>query len=132
MVRDTPDSGSRWPGGLGADGLAVAVRDPPGCRRYQLPAGLALSTPKFPELKAEDLHFPRVEEIGWRDYYASADPVPGGPLLDKYPNWLSCTLIHNRGSVLLDHSSYRRNAEEFISVIAREIADRRDGTLEPM
>ncbi len=59
----------------------------------------------------------------WFDYYASADPVPNGPLfLNKScaPPMLHSVPVRNLESMLFDHTSYAQNTDEFISAAARE------------
>lgn len=59
--------------------------------------------------------------VRWRDYYASSDPVPEGPLL-KTADYTESRRIHNIRSTLRDHSSYWRNSEQFVSRVAFEVA----------
>jgi hypothetical protein len=57
--------------------------------------------------------------IKWHDYYASADPVPNGPLLDEDEDGLLGSVeVWNRASVLADHTTYWKNVDQFISGIA--------------
>jgi hypothetical protein len=76
----------------------------------------------------------------WRDYVASADPVPAGSLIDesfasapsrRRPDVTAADSdrahyqpigIHNRRSTILDHVTYPANLEEFIAGIARDLA----------
>jgi hypothetical protein len=57
--------------------------------------------------------------IAWEDYYASADPVPNGPLLDEDEDGLMRSVeIRNRGSVVGDHTTYWKNLDQFVSSVA--------------
>ena len=71
------------------------------------------------------------EELGkTRNYYASHDPVPDGPVLvPKYQKqFLQTGNIYtesetiNHRSVIKDHTSYFQNAEEFVAPVGSEIA----------
>lgn len=55
----------------------------------------------------------------WTDYFASADPVPNGPLFDE-PDLVSVE-VHNRGSVLWDHNAYWSNRDGFVGLVASQI-----------
>jgi len=53
--------------------------------------------------------------IRWRDYAASADPVPNGALIDEHQEFPEHMTVHNRGSLLRDHTTYWANQDEFIA-----------------
>jgi hypothetical protein len=69
----------------------------------------------------------------WIDIYASKDPIPAGPIIrpdsvrgsgDRRS--VSATIpesheIHNRGSILTDHTSYGSNLDEFIPLVVTSI-----------
>jgi tetratricopeptide (TPR) repeat protein len=58
----------------------------------------------------------------WVDIYASADPVPNGPLLDDFePRDVFTTEITNLGSALRDHTAYWKNTDEFLPRLAIEL-----------
>jgi hypothetical protein len=59
-------------------------------------------------------------ELEWLDLWASADPVPGGPLeLDRRP--ISTYKIRNLASSILDHVVYWKNGTEFLAVLATRL-----------
>lgn len=61
---------------------------------------------------------PRLE---WLDLWASADPVPGGPLeLDRAPA-IRTFKIRNLASGILDHVVYWKNGTEFLAVVATRL-----------
>lgn len=76
----------------------------------------------------------------WVDYYATADPVPNGPLVTwitrKRPA-VDATAVHpqprlvyNLRSVQGDHSFYFDNTDEFVSQLALDLAGK--GALDPL
>ncbi|HET9358380.1 MAG TPA: hypothetical protein VFO58_01460 [Vicinamibacterales bacterium] len=66
--------------------------------------------------------------LDWIDYWATADPVPNGPLApaDKVRG-LRQFKITNRINWLTDHSTYWENWDEFVMPVAREL-DQRAGS----
>ena len=61
----------------------------------------------------------------WVDIYASADPVPNGPLLDDFePKDVITTEITNVGSALKDHTAYWKNTDEFLPRVAIELIEK--------
>jgi hypothetical protein len=55
--------------------------------------------------------------LEWLDLWASADPVPGGPLdVDRRPN-VRTYKIRNLASGILDHVVYWKNGTEFLAVV---------------
>lgn len=57
----------------------------------------------------------------WLDIYASADPVPNGPLVNDKSENLRTVQVHNFGSWLFDHTAYWRNYDGFVSLVAIEL-----------
>lgn len=58
--------------------------------------------------------------LEWLDLWASADPVPGGPLdLDRRP--ISTYKIRNLASSILDHVVYWKNGTEFLAVVVTRL-----------
>ena len=59
-------------------------------------------------------------------YYASRDPVPCGPVSQNAALLASINFeeieVHNRASVILDHTSYLENVEEFVAPVALAVA----------
>jgi hypothetical protein len=62
-------------------------------------------------------------DLVWKDYYASRDPVPNGPLLDECPGYLDSVEVHNLGSMMADHTAYWSNRDGFVARIARDLGD---------
>ena len=66
------------------------------------------------------------ENFTWMDYYASADPVPNGPLYDRdqTPDYLKANSIevHNRSAILSDHTTYWDNRDEFVGAVALAVS----------
>ena len=60
----------------------------------------------------------------WHDYWASADPLPNGPLTPTTEGRISTWRIRNYGSAVLDHTTYWRNLTEFVTAIARDLGRR--------
>jgi hypothetical protein len=59
----------------------------------------------------------------WRDYYASHDPVPNGPLFDEDQPFLKSENVHNFASMWRDHTSYWLNRDEFVPAVIRDLAE---------
>ena len=59
-------------------------------------------------------------DFEWVDCYASADPVPNGRVSPSAIN--ESREVHNRGSVISDHTSYWENRDEFISLLVGELS----------
>jgi hypothetical protein len=66
-------------------------------------------------------------QLVWEDYYAHGDPVPNGPLFDddedqerleETARFVRSSEVHNRASMLSDHTSYWANREQFVSRVA--------------
>jgi hypothetical protein len=59
--------------------------------------------------------------IEWLDLWASADPVPGGPLELDRPPAIRTIKIRNLASGILDHVVYWQNGTEFLAVVATRL-----------
>ena len=58
----------------------------------------------------------------WIDCFASADPVPNGPLLDSFePVEIRTRCFENYHSVLGDHNAYWRNKDDFVAQLGSEL-----------
>jgi hypothetical protein len=58
----------------------------------------------------------------WRDFWATADPVPNGATLTSDANSPVGTRIWNEGSVLGDHTAYWQNRDGFVLPVVRILA----------
>jgi hypothetical protein len=58
----------------------------------------------------------------WKDFYATADPVPNGPLSLQEVSYVKSQPVHNTGSIFSDHSAYWSNLDEFVSHVTRALA----------
>jgi hypothetical protein len=56
------------------------------------------------------------------DLYASADPVPNGPLCVREGARIESVRIWNEGSTLADHTAYWANRDQLVLRVARECA----------
>lgn len=71
---------------------------------------------------------PLPDHVRWLDFYAVSDPVPNGPIFDEQvedpvtlrssAHGIESIPTHNRGSLVLDHTSYWQNAEDFVAELA--------------
>ncbi len=106
---------------VGAAGLATA-----------LVVGRLLVILKKARTRTEDLTkltLPGSGTIKWLNYYASADPVPNGPLFqDSSPAWISETEVWNRASILTDHTSYADSPDDFVAHLACDLVRATPGT----
>ena len=59
--------------------------------------------------------------LEWLDLWASADPVPGGPLELDRPPAIRTIKIRNLASGILDHVVYWKNGTEFLAVVATRL-----------
>jgi hypothetical protein len=59
----------------------------------------------------------------WRDYYASNDPVPNGPLFDEDQPFLKSEKVHNFASMFRDHTTYWLNRDQFVPAIIGDLAE---------
>ena len=69
------------------------------------------------ELKVESL-----TASTWKDFYASADLIPYGPMTDQPVDWVDSRRVVNRASWLSDHTSYNRNLDGFVMRLVFELA----------
>ena len=71
--------------------------------------------------------------IHWTDVFASADPVPNGPLFPapgpREPQVPHSVEIRNGNSLLKDHTSYKDNIDEFVSLLVTTISRYADTTI---
>ncbi len=58
----------------------------------------------------------------WRDFWATADPVPNGETRTSVPGCPTGTRIWNEGSVLRDHTTYWQNRDGFVLPVVRILA----------
>ena len=58
--------------------------------------------------------------IRWVDCYATADPVPSGPLLPT-PKSVHTRSVVNGHSILFDHTTYWQNKDEFVRLLVDEL-----------
>ncbi len=58
----------------------------------------------------------------WRDFWATADPVPNGATRTSVPDCPNGTRIWNEGSVLRDHTTYWQNRDGFVLPVVRILA----------
>jgi hypothetical protein len=58
----------------------------------------------------------------WINYYASADPVSNGPLAGTCRGNEREIEVWNRASVLSDHSTYLKSADDFVSCLVRTLS----------
>jgi hypothetical protein len=61
--------------------------------------------------------------LHWADFYASADPVPSGPLFSDVAAkpWLVEKEVWNLGSVIRDHTSYTSSEDDFLGYVVGEL-----------
>ncbi|MEO8344359.1 MAG: hypothetical protein ABI607_01575 [Betaproteobacteria bacterium] len=64
--------------------------------------------------------FSRAMLARWHNYYASHDPVPGGPIQDS-PTLDKDARIYNTRFGLRDHTSYFENTEQFVAPVALDL-----------
>jgi len=60
--------------------------------------------------------------VAWTDRYATSDPVPNGVLTTTRSEHFESRPVCNLASPFLDHSSYWKNKDEFVSSVACAIA----------
>lgn len=89
-----------------------------------LVAGLAdlIADPSHGELKRW-IGILKRTGVRWRDYAASADPVPNGALLDEHGPFPKHVTVHNHGSLLRDHTTYWTDRDEFVTEVVRRLAE---------
>lgn len=85
-----------------------------------LALGMALAFSKVDDEAYEQLL--RLEGAGttfeWLDLYASSDPVPNGPLIDKARSWMKEREVFNYASIVRDHTSYLHNRDDVLPRLA--------------
>ena len=66
---------------------------------------------------------PPLDGLQWRDFYATADPVPNGPPSEGAAGGdeLRWSEVVNLRSAVADHSAYWANQDEFVSALVAEI-----------
>jgi hypothetical protein len=84
----------------------------------------------------KDLDLPNAP-FWWSDYYASADPVSNGPLVDRSDQGPAdekdsndkppvlpdpCYQVYNSASILFDHNRYLRNQDQLMSQLINDLA----------
>jgi hypothetical protein len=84
----------------------------------------------------KDLVLPEAK-FRWSDYYASADPVSNGPLVDRSDQAPGheqastaktdlipdpCYQVYNSASILFDHNRYLRNQDQLVSQLINDLA----------
>ena len=81
------------------------------------------------EVEVEDELLKEIRGMGlgdgfrWIDRYASADPVPNGPLLPRDDSHLvPSRAIRNEASTVLDHTRYWTNNSQFVSDVSLRVA----------
>lgn len=79
---------------------------------------------KLARRQADTADFELSSNLKWVDLYASADPVPNGPLPKPLlsPRKVTSDKIYNRGSFFNDHTTYWQNTDGFVSTVATEVA----------
>lgn len=55
----------------------------------------------------------------WVDFFASADPVPNGPVLERAHDWIESREVWSTASILSDHRSYWSNSQGFVLPLSR-------------
>lgn len=58
--------------------------------------------------------------VEWEDYYASADPIPNGPMFDPADRISYATVsesVENTANPFCDHSAYWRNEDQFVTAV---------------
>lgn len=61
------------------------------------------------------------ETLHWADFYASADPVPNGPLFTAGDEtWLREQEVWNYASIIRDHTTYAASEDDFMGSLVRE------------
>jgi hypothetical protein len=131
----------RLPGGYGPASLLAIVA---GLALFLLVNLLPFPTPEDAELEAKHLDLPPCEGAAgriWLDFYATADPVPDGPLPGGQApadataaadppaagagTWSrrATVNVRNRDSVFADHGAYWQNAEQFVAPVAQALVE---------
>jgi len=106
-----------------AAGLAVSYV---AIRRWQIASGRSLNKrsqwQRDRDFYRDHFQLRRRSGMRWFDFFASADAVPNGPLLDDFaPKDLHSCEVTNAHSVVTDHTSYWKNKDEFLPHVAKEL-----------
>lgn len=74
-------------------------------------------------LPGKQLELPGLAEgrVRWLDIWATADPVPVGPLSLQPPAGIQSVTVVNRWSPVSDHTSYFQNTDDFVARVAGAI-----------
>ncbi len=74
------------------------------------------------ELCHADQGFALAEGTAWEDYYATADPVPNGPMFaEPYHYMTRSREVYNGANVFTDHATYWRNQDEFGAAVVTSL-----------
>lgn len=101
----------------------------PAATAFLMPVSLRRLVNRF----KEQLSISSDAPVDWTDIYASADPVPNGPLLEpeadgkaskSHPNLSESIGVRNRLNTLLDHTAYWKNLDEFVTRLMTLVAPR--------
>lgn len=60
--------------------------------------------------------------LQWVDFFASADPVPNGPMFESSPEWMASRMVFNQASPWLDHTGYLRSTDGFLVAMIHQVA----------
>ncbi|MGB3328385.1 MAG: hypothetical protein WBA46_05470, partial [Thermomicrobiales bacterium] len=86
-------------------------------------AAVPLPVANLTEPTAQDFRIPRrVGRMQWHNYWSAADPVPDGDLPVGAIPYVTNHQIHNRGSIMADHTTYGDNREEFLAPLTTHLA----------
>lgn len=87
-------------------------------------AAVPLPVANLTEPTARDFRLPRREgRMRWHNYWAAADPVPDGNLPIGAVPYVTNHEVHNRGSIMADHTTYVDNREEFLADLTTHLAE---------
>jgi hypothetical protein len=95
-------------------------------RRWQIASGRSLNKrsqwQRDRDLYSRQFQLRSRRNMRWLDFFASADAVPNGPLMDDFvPEDLFSFEVTNAHSIVTDHTSYWKNKDEFLPLVAKEI-----------
>ncbi|MDP9176775.1 MAG: hypothetical protein M3O61_03760 [Gemmatimonadota bacterium] len=90
-----------------------------------------VSRPDLPRLQELARRF-HDRGITWNDLYASADPVPNGPLHDDDAVLPDSIEVVNGASMLSDHTGYWRNRDEFVTLVSEALLKFDDPPIMPL
>jgi hypothetical protein len=89
--------------------------------------GVVLATRAVRTEVEQDVRLPAAcSQFRWIDYYASADPVPNGPLSESANKRECmepgpCNEVCNFRSLLADHNGYLRNQDELLPRLLNDL-----------